>query len=265
MIREDERRAFEAFQRCHPALFRDHTCSEGADPPDFICTNAQGERIGIELAEWVDEAAIKVSKRAHRIRGSFRDAIAAVALRPANIGRVWIFPRRELHSAIAKVLGNELRECIEAADRDWESLTARWPVYQGYPLSDFASYPTLAKYVSALDLAPTQSDIPFHISFLPQGGAYSTRSGFQALLRVLGKKESMYGDLRQKQSLAKLHLVLYWWQGALHNAPYDNGMGYSLNEVAADLQTLIETGGTNFDAVFICDVPREKMVRVWPA
>jgi hypothetical protein len=262
VIREDERRAFEAFQRCHPPLFG-YVCNDGPDPPDFICTNDRGERIGIELAEWVDQAAIAASKRVYRIRNSFRDAIAAISLSPTNIGRVWIFPRRELPTAIVGALGNELRECIDAVDKQWESLTARWPVYQGFPFSDFAGYPTLAKYVAALDLSPIQSDIPFHVSFMPQGGAYSPRSAFHALLRVLGKKESMYADLREKQCLVQLHLLLYWWQGELHNAPYSAGT-YSLNEIAADLRTLIQTGGTNFDAVFICDVPRERMAVVWP-
>lgn len=263
MIREDERRAFETFQRCHPPLTRNLVCSDGPDPPDFICTDDRGERIGIELAEWVDQAAIATSKRVHRIRNSFRDSVAAVLLSPTNVGRVWIFPRRELPATIASALGTELHQCIDSVDKRWQSLTAGWPVNQGFPFSDFAGYPALTKYVAALDLSPKYSDIPFHISFMPQGGAYSPRSAFQALLRILGKKESMYAALRQSESLAQLNLLLYWWQGELHNAPYRAG-DYALNEIAADLRTLIETGGTNFDAVFICDVPRERMAVVWP-
>ena len=259
MIRESERQAFEAFRR---SQFRSG-CSDGADPPDFVCTDEQGRRIGIELAEWVIEAQLAISKRRSRIRESFEDAVRAVNADPANLGMTWLHPGALLPASSAPELTRELETCASHINDTWAAISERWTVGQGYPVRDFREYPTLNKYVRQLDFFPRNVGERFCVTFMNGGGAYSPRAAFAALLRILNKKESKYEGLRERERLDELHLVLYWSQGLAHNTPYD-GLDYSLEDVAAELEPIIREGGTIFDAVFISDMPRDEHVRVWP-
>ena len=47
----------------------------GGDPPDVLCCDVSGKRIGIELVQWVKEEQIARSKSRYRLEASYTDVI----------------------------------------------------------------------------------------------------------------------------------------------------------------------------------------------
>jgi hypothetical protein len=264
MIREAERDAFARFQRAKQDFAcRRVTCAEGGDPPDFVCADEPGLRIGIELAEWLNEKQIRASKRRQRIREGYASLPYSVTPTPTNIGRVRLFPLRELPEAELATIRAEIEQYVLQVDRDWAAISDRGNPQQGIPLRDFSGFPTMANRVAAIDVFPRQEGSGFSLNiFNGGGGAYSPRSAFAALEKILAKKEGKYETLREDQALDELYLVLYWWQGHAHNSPYD-APGYGLAEIARDLEAIIRQTDTIFDKIFVFDVNKNEAHVAW--
>lgn len=60
MARPEEKLVFKAFREAAPNFAgRAVTCDEGPDPPDFVCLDSVGKRVGVELGEWLKEAQVQ--------------------------------------------------------------------------------------------------------------------------------------------------------------------------------------------------------------
>ena len=79
---------------------------------------------------------------------------------------------------------------------------------------------------------------------------------------MLGKKVKKYSGLHATESLNELWLVIYYWQGYLHNTPYDSP-GYGLPEIGAELAPLVQADHGLFDRIYLFDVPKRDLVSVW--
>jgi hypothetical protein len=261
VIRESEKKAFQAFHNSAPQFARRIvSCKEGTDPPDFICEDQKGIRVGVELAEWVNGTQIAISKHRYDVRQTYGQAIASPPIKPTNIGRVWLHPADKLPSAQVVQFRQDLFDAITGFDSQWQTLADRWSAAQGIPVRDFSNYPLLQKHVLQLDLF-SRTDMPFSVTFLGSGGPYSPKTAYRALLSVLGKKVGMYQGLHAAASLSELYLVIYWWQGYIHNSPYDR-QGYGLQDVANELQPIVAANPGQFQRIFLFDYAKNIVIQV---
>jgi hypothetical protein len=254
-----EKTIFAFFQQCEPNFAGTTvTCVPGNDPPDFVCTDINGRRIGIELGEWLNEQQMKSGKEREALEKSFMDAIQSEKTsHPQNIGTVWLGPKAmtPLKPADQDDFRRELYDQVQQVDREWHTnKEVNGP--QGYHQTDFSGYPTLQKYFGVLVFKPVcvlaqPSGFPW-ILFRPHGGAYSSQSAIDALSALMQKKIPKYVGLRQKEQLSELYLIAYFDQGLFYNTPYDTiGIGFS--KIADICRTWLAANRGQFDKVFVFD------------
>jgi hypothetical protein len=85
---------FEAFRRAVPNFAGPGLISVtwGGDPPDVLCTDDKGNRIGVELVQWLDEKQTAASKKMFALEKSYNDVIQSASVQPPpNIGRIFIY------------------------------------------------------------------------------------------------------------------------------------------------------------------------------
>src|SRR5258708_10561855 len=83
---------FEAFRLAHPNFAGRPLVSSqwGGDPPDVLCLDAKGNRIGVELVQWVNERHIAASKKQYGLEDSYNLVIQSASVpAPANIGMIF--------------------------------------------------------------------------------------------------------------------------------------------------------------------------------
>ena len=121
----------------------------GSDPPDILCTDEPGLRIGVELGEWLNEAQMKVSQIREGVEESYRAAIRSRETQhPTNVGMVHSGAKDAIRISAedAPKFREEIYELVAHVNRDWP---LKDPHYD-----DFSGHPTLAKYLHHLDFDP---------------------------------------------------------------------------------------------------------------
>lgn len=254
-----EKAIFEYFEQKHADFAgRKITWLPGNDPPDILCTDEAGKRIGVELGEWINEVQMKVGKEQETAEKSFASTIQSRKVpHPRHIGMVWIArkPAAMLKVTDQDQFKKEIYRLVEKIDQEWErNPDVNGP--QGYQEYDFSPYPTLSKYLHALDFKPVGMINPPNgyewLGFRPWGGAYSSQSAIDALASLVGKKTAKYADLHAKEKLDELYLIAYYDQALFYNTPYDTS-GTGFKEIAALCSEWLKKNTGKFQKVFLFD------------
>lgn len=263
MIRGVEREVVDRFLRTSAILATDAICTDGGDPPDFVCSEPRGRRVGIELTEWVHQRQIAASKPRHRARRSVATATVSVEILAGNVGRLQLFPKKQLPEAAVAKFQRQLLEWTQSVEQSWVTFADRTTLDQGVPVRDFKECQLLQEHLAQIDVFPRTDERRVRIDVFEGGGAFSTTSAVEALLTILSKKVRKYADLRESKLLDEFWLVIYYWQGYLHNSPYDSH-GYGLREIAAQIHPIIRSDPGPFGRIYVYDVPKERIFQLSP-
>jgi hypothetical protein len=264
-----EKAIFDYFESKNPNFAgRKVTSVVGNDPPDVLCTDDAGKRIGVELGEWVNADQIEASKRREAIEQSYRDAVQSRSVsHPANIGIVHFGPKDavRISAGDAKTFREQMYALIEQIDTNWPPADLKFSP-NCYVHYDFSAFPALSKYLHHLEFIPvTVIDPPDEFEwadFRPPGGAYSSDSAIKALAELIEKKTSIYKDLHAKENLDELYLVAYFDQGLFHNTPYET-IGTKFKDIAAMANAWLKGNPGKFQKVFLFDSTGDgKTIRV---
>src|SRR5229473_1186557 len=90
---------FEAFRLAHPNFVGRPLVSIqwGGDPPDVLCLDASGKRIGVELVQWINQSQMPASKSRFKMEDSYRLVIRSSDEQPpVNIGMVFIYAKDDV-------------------------------------------------------------------------------------------------------------------------------------------------------------------------
>lgn len=246
----------------------------GGDPPDVLCLDAQGKRIGVELVQWVNERQMAVSKARHKLEESYRLAIrSSYEQPPVNIGMIFIYTKDTLLApGNAPTFRNELYKVIEAVDAAWLA-QPEWDDPQGYPFTDFSAHPCLAQHLERLVfLAHGRPHKPAlgseWIAFEAHGGAYTEQWMLNALLDNIKRKAIKYAktnsNLKLQQQLDEFYLLAYYDEAVLHNTPY-HVPGFGFKEVAAAVARQLAANPHPFNKVFLhSPIETPAVSQVWP-
>jgi hypothetical protein len=249
----------------------------GADPPDFLCVDAAGKRVGVELVQWINEEQTGPSKELFRLEESYQRVIGSSRVRlPANIGMVFIYAKDRVSLAArdAALFYKELYKFVSYVDGEWLK-NREWSDPQGWDFTDFTDYPTLASHLDGLCF---YSRLRFNtapgidwITFRAHGGAFTHASMRDALLDNVRRKVAKYAKPQnkaklQQQKLDEFYLLAYYDEAVLYNTPY-RVPGFGFREMGALVSMELGWNAHPFDKVFLYS-PLEtaaKVLQVWPA
>ncbi len=127
------------------------------DPPDFIGTDADGARIGLELTEWLDSEQSRKCFTRQDNEGYLTLAIASdTHPKPKRFKLVQLNLKESarVRQADAAQFSGEFYKLIYALDAK-PSQQLNKP-YHVIPPSDFKAYRALTKYLASLYLFPTE-------------------------------------------------------------------------------------------------------------
>lgn len=263
MLRPEEKITFENFQATEPNFAHAPVeCAEGPDPPDFICVDPGGRRIGVELGEWLNPKQMAANVERERQEDRFVGVIRSDTEEPPpNVELVWIDRKEDsrLEDGDAEAFRTELYSCIgelnavAASEFDWHE-----------PISKFEHYPALAKYLQRVRVRPrTQSQHVkgvHWIDFSAHGGAYTAQTALDTLLTLIRNKTAKYDGLHKKERLKELYLVAYYDQALIYNTPYF-APGVTLDDVAREAAAEVARNPGQFQKVFLFNaLPGERRV-----
>jgi hypothetical protein len=249
----------------------------GGDPPDFLCLDVLGMRIGVELMQWINEQQIGRSKQLYRLEESYTRVTRSWSVQPPdNIGRVLIYAKggRALAPPDSTVFHDELYRLVADVDAAWlENPDRRNP--QGYDCADFTTYPSLASHLDGLCFYSRERfDVSLGIDWLTfrvHGGAYTSDWMRDTLIDNILHKVAKYAKPHNKiklehQRLSEFYLLAYYDEALLHNTPYD-APGFGFREIGALVSGELSRKPHPFDKVFLYS-PLEaaaKVLQLWPA
>lgn len=271
-LRSKEELIFEAFHCIRPDFAgRPVEWKLGANPPDILCIDREGKRIGVELGEWLSEKQIKAFKIRERMEGSFLAAIRSEELPPpSNIGRVWLSVKslKPLRRDDTEAFRKELLSLVRSVDSDWEKNEDRQSP-QGYSHLDFSGYSYLERYLGRLHFwSRSEFDTPLGIrwiTFQNYGGAYTPQESVDALREQLNKKTSKYDDLHRQESLDELYLLIYYDQGWFYNTPFA-APGFGFGEIAEIAAKVAASNYGKFQKIFLFNslYGDQEAAQLWP-
>ncbi len=262
---QTEKTLFDFFEKLCPSFAgRPVTSSIGDDPPDILCTDIDGARIGVELGEWVNEIQIAIRKTQEVVERSFSSVIRSdEELPPQHIGISWIGLKEQtqLKPADATSFRTEIYALVDRSDHAWRTNSeVNGP--QGYLHTDFSGYPTVAHYVRSLHFHPRtlpRTKGGDWLTFPMPGGAYSPQTALDALEVLYNKKAVKYGDLHTKGNLSELYLVAYYDQGLAYNSPYKTS-NFGFDGVEHVFKRWVAANPGRFQRVFLLDATGDGQV-----
>jgi hypothetical protein len=274
-----ERANFDAFRSAHPdfasrALV---TCETGGDPPDILCVDEAGGRIGVELVQWINEEQTALSKERFKAEGSYTQVIRSwEAQPPEHIGFVFISAKEKtmLRPADTAVFRTELYAFVTNKDTAWLE-NPEWDDLQGWRFNDFTGFPMLGKHLAELHCysrgrrfspSPGSDWIQFHA----HGGAYTSDWMRDALVDNVRAKVAKYmsptGQQKlQQEKLDEFYLLAYYDEAVLHNTPYHT-LTFGFVDAAAAVAAEMSVTAHPFDKVFLFSPieKAQKTIQLWP-
>jgi hypothetical protein len=274
-----ERLNFDAFRKVCPDFAGRPVKSfrRGGDPPDFLCFDRKGKRIGLELVEWLEQGQIAREKPLYSLEQEYLRVIRSdKRVAPKSIGRVFLYAKKDkrLCAGHATQFRKEIYKFIGGVNNRW-STNPKWKDPQGQDFNDFSGFPALAEHLQMLvffssDRFNTYPGVPW-ICFEMHGGAFSSQWMVDALLANIKKKIQKYsksGNEKklQAQRLDEFYLLAYYDQAVLYNTPY-NGVGFGFSDVASALYGYLVATQHPFGKVFLFSpIEREsQVIQVWPS
>lgn len=266
-----EQEIFSQFTTLHPDFAgRPVSSMPGPNPPDFICVDTLGDRIGVELSEWLHEKQTARHKPLLQHEAALRGAIDSNSMEPpTKIGSVQLFANRtiRLNSADLSPFRDQLYSFIAAVDHRWTTLRDHDdPQGVGIGAADFANVPLVAKYIASMICTSRRYQPTIvgntWITFFPHGGAFRAETALTALEATLRRKTSKYATLRSDARLGELYLLLYYDQAWLYNTPFDSP-SFGFPEVVAHLSTLAAYDPGAFDKIFLFGPAKKLLAQVY--
>lgn len=270
---------FALFRSAHPNFAGRPVVSiqRGGDPPDFLCLDARGYRVGVELVEWINEDQTGPSKHLFKLERSYLDVIRSVDVQPPkNVGLIFMHAKDKVRLAPrdAEAFRNELYQFIHEIDEAWV-VHPEWADPQGFDFTEFVGYPSLTQHLEGLCFYSRERfDFAFGlewITFRGHGGAYTPEWMRDALLGSIRNKSAKYAKPHnklklQQQKLDEFYLLAYYDEAVLYNTPYD-APDFGFKEIGDLVAEELLRIPHPFDKVFLFS-PLEagqKVLQVWPA
>jgi hypothetical protein len=191
--------------------------------PDVVVSLKDGRRIDFELREWLDGEQMAQAMRRRRLE-------QAIGSQPENgaehIRTVMLVPRNELaafQAADTEAFRSEIHALIRDTDKRWRNpRTGHLP--KQHLVNNFASYPSLAKYLVRISLTSAVvagKPIPKRPPAVPWifvktgASSYLPETMLSALTSGIESKVKRYGGFN-----TPVRLLVHYGRAFAYNTPY---------------------------------------------
>ena len=265
--RQHEGALFEAFLAVAPKF-----CGEGLthwyqhederEFPGIIGETVTGRRIGVEIAEWLNEEETQAAKRKERLEQLVIEAIGDQGKNPTrHIRFVWLHPNGRVSPPDVAGFRKQLFACIGECDRRWPN-EPHWRIGHKLAGDELAQYPVLSKYLNAIRLWPADGEqwSDNWITFPLLVRAFDQDTMFKPLTEIVGDKISRYGS--HGTGFDDLTLLVIYNRAAIYNSPPET-LSHTFEDAVEQLQQLIEGNRGPFSRVLLY-IALEPGARVLP-
>lgn len=218
--------------------------------PDIEGTSISGRKIGVELAEWLNEEEMQAAIQKERTEEEFLGAIGDQGSNPTTyIRSVWLHPKlARISPSDRERLRDELLTCVLECDRRWPSERI-WS--RGHQLSgdELKPYPLLAKYLDAIKLWSAEHGDRVErrwIGFPVQCGSFGKETMLTPLRETVKDKVKHYG----RTKFAHLALLVIYNRAWLYNSPAETPL-HSFEDAVSELRQMLGDNLGPFDSVFL--------------
>jgi len=220
---------FKSFLNAYPSLGKEIVdISQPCRFPDIRAKLRNGSAVDFELGEWLDGEQMQRAKGTERLESDLLRALGEQGINESRYFRCVMLILKESRPRFqfrdSEAFRSELLSLIAEHDRRWPS-KPHWDSRQGHVCREFASYPTVAKYLSRVKFDPfrlgTKMAEPWRtchdwIFFPSRGGFYSPDTAWKALLDRIREKASHY-DAHDARGV---RLLVHYNQAVLYNTPF---------------------------------------------
>ena len=253
--REHERALFAAFLDLAPTFSGEHLevwlqPDDEREFPDIVATSVTGRRVGIEIAEWLNEEEIHAAKRQERLEEACLAAIGDQGSNPTrNVRYVWLRPAVKIPASERSSFRKQLFACILDYDKCWSSDELRRTGNRVVGDS-LATYPVLAKYLSEVKLWPANGKQWERdwITFPARARWFDRETMFKPLREIVAAKLAHYGAGRS--GFEDLSLLVIYNRAAIYNSPAETPL-HSYDDAVAELRQMIGDNRGPFDRVLL--------------
>lgn len=246
--KEREKVIFDAFIKVEPNFAGEKvTCNQcDNDPPDFICDNKTGKRLGVELVEWLNEPQTRRSREFDKLEKEINDKISSpILIDYIKYHNVSIFPIEDVFPN-KRERQDFIEEFIEFLTNEAVPLLC---FNERVFLNNFNRYPILEKFIKNIMICKTKLSPGCEIV---RGGSYDQQDAIKAFLGQIEKKfnKNNYMTLKDNLELNELYLVIYYWMALVWNSPYE-GPDFDLNDIVEYAKNLLSKKYSFFDKIFL--------------
>jgi hypothetical protein len=254
--RDLERAIFEIFLEAVPEITVQLSSFKQPDddPPDILCSMADGQRVGFELKQWLDEDQMRNAKGRERIEESI---LQSVGEQPPNdnqhVARVWLFPKLKIgvKPTEQEAFREELFGLIREIDERWPH-EPMWHSPQGHRYDELTEYPTLTKYLHNVQFYPLEFDRGWEgstrwIRFPYRGGHYSEKTMVNALLETIAESVEYYRGTRLGY---EFDLLIHLSQAYQYNTPVET-LKFSYDDAAQLASEFIGDDTGSFNNIYL--------------
>jgi len=274
--KSNDKQVLDSLLESYPGFLRDGlSWHPGPDPPDFIATSASGERLGLEMTEWLHKTQTGVSISNQKSRIHLLKLLGSEHReRPNPLTRVIITDRLDVpfRAGDHRAYVDEVYQLVEEHAVQWEQQQALGI----YRVQNFARYRTLAKYCISIGLygPPRFCDdpnvdwcapgIPW-IAFEPMGALYDPQWAVDALIECIRAKTLKYRDFHRVHSLDEFVLLVHYGiRGIVHNTPF-RGRNAKLHDAEVQAHEWLLNEHSEFDSVYLyMNFNGGKLVQLFP-
>jgi len=215
---------------------------EGSEPPDFLLADDKGEKIGLELAEWLQEAPTARARTYEHLQ----HIISAAAKREGLLKSHNILILQGGKSSYPRGRGQDQLVCELLQFLAKGDITTREGTY-----TDFSGYPTLHQYIGTIIVWASKTSFKWSPRLrIREDGFYDPGDAKERLLALLKEKADKYGNLKEKQMLTELWLLVYYDRGVVWNPPYE-GVNTGLKEIVGQARKHLARDHGFFDQIFL--------------
>jgi hypothetical protein len=242
--------------------------AKGADPPDIVCVDLTGNRIGVELTEWVNGNLMASEKARQELQDSFSRIVCSDReTPPQNIENITVGLKTDAipPASEQEEFRRELFNCVRNKDAAWPPGRS----LQSHLQLDFAEYPILRKYITWIEYWPCRrlqrSKGSVWVRLPARGRFYTPQEMLDTLIANIAKKIGKYSTLHQQQKLDELYLIVFYSKGLLWNPPY-SALGWGFRDIANAVSDMLSQNPGPFQKVFLFSPVEkdQKVLQVWP-
>lgn len=248
----------------------------GPEPPDFIATSAAGQRLGLEMTEWLNEGQTSLSISNQDSRFKLLKALDSEHSDcPKPLTRVIICDRLDVpfRTQDRAEYVREVYRFINDHAPEWH---ANDPIGI-WKVSNLSGYPVLTRYCHCIALygprrlVTTPSGLPWNgpgnawIQFEPVGGVYDPKWSANALQLRIQAKTCKYSGIHHEQKLKHFALLVHFGiRGIVHNTPY-KGRNARLEDAAIQAHRCLLIDRGAFDSAYLyMNFNGGKLIKLFP-